>query len=493
MPEVQTESVNMALARELTIGVLPGSPEWNNIEPNDIGRFGKRNTLTQRNPISKDRMERAGVLTDAESALEWDSDFTMSAFLESGEPFCLANLIGPPSFGRTLNLAGAATGYDVDSGGALTEDTIIFARGFLTAANNGEKLVGVGSTAILIIAAGTVIEAAPPAGATVEVAGVRGATGDFEIDASQNLISTLLDFTTLNLTVGQIIHIGGTAGANRFALAENFGTARIQAIATNEITLENRSQAYSVDNGAGLDVDILFGRFLRPVATDSGDYNLISFAGELESPNLLAGGLVAYEYSRGNMINTIGFQIPLADKCTMNAAAIGTTTDDPVGVASRETNAADAASPTMTEGLSSSIDIARLRFGDFDTLGFGSCFKSLDIQISNNATPSKCISTLGAKSINIGTLNVIMNGEIALSDDQVIVAMNGNLTTNFDFTVRNADGGVAVDLPSMKLGGGDRSFPRNETVRFSMENRAFKDPILGYPISFSLFPVLPAA
>jgi hypothetical protein len=493
MPEVQTSNVNMALARELTPGVLPAQPEWTNIEPNDIGRFGKRNTLVQRDPISKDRMERAGVLTDADSALEWDSDWTMSAFLESAEPFCLANLVGPPSFGRALNLAGAATGYDVDSGGALAEDTIIFARGFLIAANNGEKLVGVGSTAVLIIAAGTAIEATPPAGATVEVAGVRGATGDFEIDASQNLISTLLDFTTLNLTVGQIIHIGGTAGANRFALAENFGPARISAIATNEITLVNRSQAYSVDNGAGLDIDILFGRFLRPVATDSADFNQITVAGELESPNLLSGGLVAYEYSRGNLINTIGFTVPLADKCTMNVAAIGTDTDDPVGVASRETNAADAASPTMTEGLSSSIDVARLRFDNFDTLGFGSCFKSLDIQFNNQAAADKCIATLGAKSINIGTLQVVMNAEVLFTDEAVISAMNGNLTSNFDFIVRNSDGAVAVDIPSMKLGGGDRAFPRNESVRITLENRAFKDPILGYPISFSLFPVLPAA
>lgn len=493
MPEVQTSNVNMALAREATIGVLPGSPDWTNIEPNDIGRFGKRNTLVQRDPISKDRMERAGVLTDADSALEWDSDFTMSAFLESAEPFCLANLIGPPSFGRTLNLAGAATGYDVDSGGALAQDTIIFARGFATAANNGEKIVGVGSTAILIVAAGTVVEASPPAGATVEVAGVRGAIGDLQIDASQNLISTLLDFTTLSLTVGQIIHIGGVAAANRFATTADFGPARIQAIATNEITLENRSQVYSADTGAGLLIDILFGRFLRPVATDAVDYNQISFAAELESPNLLAGGLVAYEYARGNIINTIGLQIPLSDKCTMNVAAIGTTTDDPVGVASRETNAAAAASPTMTEGLSSSIDVARLRFDNFDTLGFGSCFKSLDIQISNNAAPDKCIGTLGAKSINIGTLNVVMNAEVLFTDDAVITAMNGNLTSNFDFLVRNADGAIAVDIPSMKLGGGDRTFPRNESVRISLENRAFKDPILGYPISFSLFPVLPAA
>ena len=49
---------------------------------------------------------------------------------------------------------------------------------------------------------------------------------------------------------------------------------------------------------------------------------------------------------------------------------------------------------------------------------------------------------MGAKDVNIGTLNVAMNGEINLTDDAVIKALNGNLTSNFDFVVRNSDGAV---------------------------------------------------
>ncbi len=492
MPEVDTNTVNLAIAREATLGVLPATPLWEDQEPNDIGRFGLVNTLVQRDPISKDRMERAGVLTDADSAVEWEGDWTISAFRSVGEAFVLANFIGPAVFDRTDSLAAEATGYGVAAGGALVADTLVYGRGFALAANNGLKVVDAASTAILIIiVGGLTVEAAPPEGATVEVAGVRGATGDFEIDANGDWISTTLDLTTLSLTVGQIIHIGGVAAANRFAATEDFGPARIVSIATNLVVLENRSQAFSTDDGSTKDIDILFGQFLRPVAVDAGDYNSISFTAELTSPNLGTGGTTRYEYAEGNMMNTIGFNIPNADKCTMTVAAIGTTTGDPT--ATRDPEGVNSILPVATEGLSSSIDVARLRFKDYDTLGFGSCFKTLDLQISNNVSPEKCIATLGAKGINIGTLNVTMNAEINLSDEQVIKDMNGNETANLDFIVRNADGAMAVDFPAFKLGGGQRSFPRNEKVRLALENRAFKDPILGYPISFSMFPVMPAA
>ncbi len=492
MPEVDTNTVNLAIAREATLGVLPATPLWEDQEPNDIGRFGLVNTLVQRDPISKDRMERAGVLTDAESAVEWEGDWTISAFRAVGESFVLANFIGPAVFDRTDSLAAEATGYGVAAGGALTIRTLVFGRGFTTAANNGTKEVDAASTGVLIIVVGGLtVEAAPPEGATVEVAGVRGASGDFEIDANGDWISTALDLTTLSLTVGQIIHIGGVAAANRFATAADFGPARIVSIATNLVVLENRSQAYSTDDGSTKQIDILFGQFLRPVAVDAGDYNSISFTAELTSPNLGTGGATRYEYASGNMMNTLGFSIPNADKCTMNVAAIGTTTGDPT--ATRDPEGVNSILPVATEGLSSSIDVARLRFKDYDTLGFGSCFKTLDLQISNNVSAEKCIATLGAKGINIGTLNVVLNAEINLSDEQVIKDMNGNVTANLDFVVRNADGAMAVDFPAFKLGGGQRSFPRNEKVRLALENRAFKDPTLGYPISFSMFPVMPAA
>lgn len=52
----------------------------------------------------------------------------------------------------------------------------------------------------------------PPANVELDVTGVQGASGDIEIDANGDLTSTILDFTTLNLTPGQMIFIGGDSG-----------------------------------------------------------------------------------------------------------------------------------------------------------------------------------------------------------------------------------------------------------------------------------------
>jgi hypothetical protein len=90
---------------------------------------------------------------------------------------------GNTGVGRFFPTAVTATGYTVPSGGALTTNHLVFARGFTNAANNGLK-VTTASIAAEIKAAGLVVEAAPPANVTVELAGWRGAVGDITLDGT---------------------------------------------------------------------------------------------------------------------------------------------------------------------------------------------------------------------------------------------------------------------------------------------------------------------
>jgi len=62
-----------------------------------------------------------------------------------------------------------------------------------------------------------------------------------------------------------------------------------------------------------------------------------------------------------------------------------------------------------------------------------------------------------------------------------------------DWIVRNDDGAIAVDVPSMTLGNGQRSFPVNETVTAQLTGQAFIDPTFGTSIGVSLFPVFVTA
>ncbi|TGV23899.1 hypothetical protein EN811_31160, partial [bacterium M00.F.Ca.ET.168.01.1.1] len=88
------------------------------------------------------------------------------------------------------------------------------------------------------VGSGITDEAAPAAAARMKVVGFQGSSGDITA-TSTGIGSTTLDFTTLGLTVGQWIKIGGIAAGEQFATAALNTFARITAIAANALTLDN--------------------------------------------------------------------------------------------------------------------------------------------------------------------------------------------------------------------------------------------------------------
>ncbi len=487
MGAVKTNNVQVIFAVEQTPGVLPGSPSWEVVEFNTLPAFGNEITTVARDPISKNRQRRKGTVTDLDSSVSLDTDITMSGFENFMEGFMFANFTGGAVFPVTDV---TATGYTVASGGALATDTLIFARGFTNAANNGLKPVTAGSTATEIKASGLVLEASPPANAIVEVAGVRGATSDLQIDASGDLISTALDFTTLPIVVGQTIWIGGEAAGNQFATAADIGWARIVSIVTNKIVLTNTRQAFTVDTGTGKNIDVYFGRSVQNVPTDDPNFANITYQFEADYPDLevAATGTEGFEYAIGNNASELALQFPLASKATMSVGFIGLSTDD--FTLTQKTNADSPLDPNKTEAFNTTNDFFRLRT-DQDGLGLTSCFKDVTVTLNNNLTPEKCIGTLGANSISFGNFNVDLEMEALFEDGDVITAITDNRAVSLDFGLQNDDGGFFIDIPSMTFGGGARGFPVNESVTISLTGEAFQDPVTNASLIVSVFPFLP--
>lgn len=508
MGRVQTNSIGLAYAREETPGVLPAQPKWRGLEPNQINNFGADIKTVARDPISKSRQRRKGSVVDLDSPLEFDADLTISHFRDFIESFCYSVAIGPDSYE-----AGAATvtGYTVPAlsvaqagrliyGAAGAAVSLIYARGYANAENNGLKPVTAAHAngATEIKAAGNVAEAvAADKLVEVAIAGVRGAAGDLEIDANGDLISTVLDFTTLGLTVGQTIHIGGTDVTNRFFEVENFGLARVTAIAAHKLTLDRRAQDYVPDDGtddnsggAGLRIDILFGQFVRNVDVDHADYREITNQIELSAPNLGTAGATNYEYATGNYADQLAVTIPLTEKATVKFGFVGLDTVPPS--AARATNAADAKEPVQTGAFGTASDIARLRLMKIDETGLSTDFKSLTVTFKNNAAGEKVLGKLGNKYVNAGQFQIDIEAEMLFTEPAVIAAIRANQTVGIDFTVRNDDGGIHFDIPSATIGGGKRNFRANESVTLNSTVMAFQDAVLGTSVGVSIFPVLPA-
>jgi len=513
MGRVLTNFTSLAYAIESTPKVLPGSPLWKLTEPNDVTAYGAQITKTPRDPISKSRQRRKGTTTDLDSSVEYEADLTLESFQDHIEGFAFAQFNyphvsaadqGPIRAGGTpfgLNLAadndappaGTDAGYTHSAiAAAIPANTLVYARGFSITANNGLKVVIAGSTttATLISTALTDETPAGVSGASLEIAGRRAATSDLAIVVTGStavLSSTVLNFTTLGLLVGQMIHVGGLLAANQFSAG--FGFARVTSIAANALGLDHLDSTLATDPGTGDTVDLLFGRFLRNVDVDDPLFLERYFQFELALPDLAAGDVDAFYYSLGNLSNKVTFKLAVADKATVTFGFVGADTSNPT--TTRKTNASTPVQPVATEALNCSSDVGRLRVFRIDQTGLTTCFTSADLSLDNQVSPEKCIGTLGATFLNTGNLLVDLDAEVLLTSDLVIAAIRDNETVGFDTILSNSESAIAIDIPSLTLGDGSLSLPRNESVKINLAGEAFKDASLGYSIGISTFPIVP--
>lgn len=511
MSRVLTNNISLAYSIEATFGILNPSGEWKLLEPNDISTFGATITTVPRNPISSTRQRRKGTTVDLDSAAEFEHDLTKEVFIDFVEGFVFANFQGPTnpvqrSGAAGTNLAaendpppaGTDSGYSHDTlSAAYDTGTLVFARGFTTAANNGLTDVITGSTVDDTLVSKTLTDETPTqvANATLEVAGRRGSVGDLDIDVT-GTVGTLTsagaeDFTTWGLEPGQLIHVGGLLAANQFDSAGGGfkGYMRVTSVTTLIILADKVSSTLVTDDGTGDTVDILFGRFLKNVAVSDADFIERSYQFEAALPDLDSVGVDEYEYSLGNLANSMAIQLPLADKAVVTFGFVGTDTNIPT--TTRATNAATPTQVVQSAAYNTSADILRLRIQLIDETGLTTCFKDVTLTLNNNVTPEKCLATLGALFMNTGNFEVNLEGQILFTDSAVAAAVRNNTTVTLDLLMKNDDGALAIDLPSLTLGGGDKEFPVNESVLMNLSGEAFGDPILDTSVGISLFPVVP--
>lgn len=496
----KTNRTGFRAVREATLGAAtPPTSGWFKVEVNTPSEAGAQITTTPRTPISEDRARRKGVITDLDSPFAFQQDLTLEALEEFLPAALKADYKHPGGSGvaffrptAVVDGGGSEDSFTVAADGDVVNDLLIRARGFTNSGNNGVfKTTGTSTGTAIKVATGTLTaEASPPSNAIVEVCGYEGATGDLEINASGNLISTTVDFTTLGLTVGQFIKIGDTATITQFATAANNDFARITAIAANELTLDKRGGTFATDNGSGKTIRVLFGRFVHDVAVTDSDFLDRSYATEIAFDSLLPGPAAHYEYPIGNTLNETVLEFPLADKAGLSMAFVGTDTQNPT--TSRHTGPSTARDALKTEVVNTSSGITRQRVAEIDETGRLTDFTNLTITLNQNVTPQKVHGTLGTSSLNEGNFDVDVSATALFTDATIVNRVRSNTTMGFDAIYETAsEGGFAVDIPSATVGEASKGYPVNEPITVESTTSGFRDATLGYQISFSLFPHLP--
>lgn len=522
MARVQTNNVSLQYTIEDSIGVLPGSPLWKLLEPNSISAYGASITTVARRPISRERGRKKGTVTNLESAVEFDADLTMESFDDFAEGFVFAEYANvefdlKASTGTVPPPVASGTTWTIDAASALlagkvqwvtsAQATLLWAAGYTNSANNGLHVLtaDLTSTGTTLTAGGSSLVAETPStSASLQVCGMRAAIADLALTISSGtgtLVSAAdIDWTTTGIQVGQFIHIGSpdTNGDVQNGMGTGtdiYGYARITAISATTLTLDKCSSTLATDASNSTVTDIMFGRFLRNVAVtaDSSDERFLERTYQFEAvyPDLGGVGTDEYEYAIGNFANELSLNLPLTDKATATWGFIGTNADNIT--ASRKSGASSGVSPLRTVALNTSSNIVSLTTNVISTAS-DVCFKSLTLTLRNNVTPEQCLGTLGASFVNAGLFEVNLEGQMLFTNKQIVNAVKNNTTVTFTAILANDDGGLAIDLPSLTFGGGDREYPVDQSVLVNVTGEAFNDPVGVIPnvsLGISLFPAVP--
>lgn len=223
-----TNRVRLSSVREVTEGVTPTSPRMR-LERRTSEGLTAAPRFVDSQELRADRMIPDSIETLLPSG-GGPTNFEFS-YPEANSPFAddLASMLyndwtNTPTFfndgvaDSVITDAGTTTDtFTVASGGtAVVAGMLVKAEGFTNAANN-QVFRATSSTGTTIVGTGLALtaEAAPPATAKLKVVGFQGAAGDLVLTTS-GMTSTLLNFTTLGLTVGRWLKIGGTAAASRY-------------------------------------------------------------------------------------------------------------------------------------------------------------------------------------------------------------------------------------------------------------------------------------
>ena len=531
MGRVLTNNTSLRVAIEASTGALPTEPQWTILEFDTVTAYGAVITTVPRRPIGTGRGRQKGIVTDLDSSVEYETDITMESLLLFGEGFMFAEYAnvefdrketyGSPSLPSPPRVDGTTDDFDIDAASATLAGkvqfngvsgiaSLVFAKGYNNAANNGLHVLNAdlaASGTAIEVASSLVTETSPPANATLEVVGIRN--DDLPLAVNADLVSGTIttagdvDFTTLGLFVGQRFQLGspdstGTAqNVPTIAATNIIGRARITALTATVITFDKGDEgigAGGTGSSSGSEtVDLMYGRFLRdrPVTSDSTDDRYLERTYHFEGsfPGLAPNGTdTEYEYALGNFGNSLEINKPLTDKVTGSFGFIGTNSDPITGT--RKSNAGIARQPLRKAGFATGPSIASITT-DVTSSASEVCFKSLTSTILNNVSPEKCLGTLGARFVNAGLFQFDIEGQMLFTNKAIVNSIRDNSTVTFAWEFANEDGVAAFDVPAMTLSGGGREYPVDQSVLVNITGASFTSNTFGYNLSISFFGAAP--
>jgi hypothetical protein len=469
--DIDSNDVILSVAEELlgSPGQPAVSPVWYAREPNTIADVGGDPTLAPRSPLGT-RKRQSGSIVGIDAKAGWNEDFTSNNFARLLQGIFCADVSGEIS---TLGFNSVAipitsvstsdSSYNAGSGLAvILASMLALASGFTNAANNGVRKIVTSAAGKLTTNSTLVDEASPPATAKLEVIGYQGAASDITINVAGTIGSTILDFTTLPLAVGQWIFIGGDNTLNKFATAIDQGYARLSAIAAHTLTFDKSTFGFVTDTGSGKKIQLFWGRYFRdPAANKVRTYQIERKLGN-------DGNGVQTEYVVGAFPNEWTLTLPKKEKLSADIAFIGIDYAQQTGATGAKTGVRTAV--LGESALNSSSDVYRSVIGPSSTnlsinpTAYFSYITDGSFKISNNAAIDEAVGSSVGFDINVGEFDAVAQVNAYFSVIALQQAIRNHSTAAMDVIIARNNVGWLIDIPLAELSGGINKVEKNKPV-----------------------------
>lgn len=505
--KIDSNVVGMAIAEEVCPGLLPGespdfpgTPVWQNYEPNSYSDFGGEITTVARNPISQSRQNQKGVVTDIEASGGFNHDFMLSLLPRRLQEFFFADMREKPTT-ASLNAAqipitavtsGTGYAFDADAAGFLVGH-IVFAKGFDNVPNNGMKVVSAVSDEALAVAGTLVADASPRGIAQLKAVGFQFPLGDLALQAPvgdlPRLVATDTPLDQFGIVPGEWIFIGGDAAALRFS-GSNFGWARVKQVTVDTFILDKVDFPLTADAGAAATVQIFFGDVLK----NESDPELIkSRSVQIRRTLGRDSNGVQSEYLVGAFANELTLNMPLADKINVDLGYVAmdhVTRNGGVGMKGGVNLPIERSDVFNTSSDFARIKLAIVNESNANPMPLFAFVNEMSLTIGNNVTMNKALGVLGAIGQSSGNFAVTGSLTAYFATVAAIEAVRNNADVTLDMISVKKNTGMVWDIPLLTLGGGRVTVEQDQPVMIPLDSSA-AESAFGHTLLFGNFSYLP--
>lgn len=492
--EIDSNKTGLRFVREASNRVLPGSPVWLPLEPNNYKDFGASYKKVARNPINANRQMRKGVTTDLDVMAGFQEDMTYFGTQTWIEGLFCADFRKKAEV-AVSSVAASTTDYEPASGGAAFKASdLVLASGFTNPANNGLKVVtGVPGTSSVPASGGGLVDETGSTGTLVAV-GYEFAAGDAEIDASGHLISTAKDLTELGLIAGEWVFLGGDTTGTMFGTATNNGFARVLSVAPHAIVFDRSDATLATDAGMGKTLRIFYGRVLKNELAANIKKYTYQFERTLGAPDDTSTDQQS-EYIVGALFDMAVLTFNTADKITYETSVIGATYETAAAGAlkagTRPAVHTDAVFNSTNHIRSAKMYVA----GQSDALF--AYMSDFAFTFKNNVKVNKAVSVLGGFSTSLGQLQVTANANAYFADIAAVNAVKNNSNVGFNVIMCRDNQGIILDLPLVSLGDGKSKVAQDTPITLALTIDAATavdlNPATDYTAMMVFFDYLPTS